>query len=58
MSDVKNTMEPKKDCFAYSDKLGGRPTCKALNGLYCTVENCKFYKPGKWEDIVKGEKEV
>lgn len=56
MSDVKNTMEPKKDCFAYSDKLGGRPMCKALNRLYCTEEKCKFYKPGKWTDIVKGEK--
>lgn len=50
---MENTMEPKTDCFAYSDKFSNRPMCKALNGLYCRAENCKFYKPGKWEDIVK-----
>lgn len=39
----------KTDCFAYEDRgmvngirMGVR--CKALNGLYCKTEECKFYK--------------
>lgn len=36
-------MEIKKDCFAY-DKTENRPTCMALDELYCTKEECKFYK--------------
>lgn len=43
--------EPKKDCFAYNDKTAV-PTCKALTDLYCRKEECKFYKPGKWCEIV------
>lgn len=39
----------KKDCFAYD---GERDNCKALNALYCSRENCKFYKQRK-----KNEKE-
>ncbi len=35
--------EVKKDCFGYMVR-GGKGTCKALNGLYCKYEECKFYK--------------
>ena len=32
---------PKTDCFAYNRDNGG---CNVLKGLYCSSENCKFYK--------------
>lgn len=34
----------KTDCFAYEDRgtMGG--ICKALNGMYCKIGECKFYK--------------
>lgn len=39
-------IEIKEDCFAYRNGLGkDRGNCVALNGLYCAMEVCKFYKP-------------
>lgn len=37
--------EPMKNCFAYNKKKA--KTCDILNDLYCTSENCKFYKTKK-----------
>jgi hypothetical protein len=58
MRDEIKLKEPNKDCFAYSDKTAV-PCCRALNDLYCRKEECHFYKPGKWDDVVtknlKGE---
>ena len=34
-------MEVRKDCFAYVEIPRG---CKALEYLYCSQEDCKFYK--------------
>lgn len=52
MRDEMKLEEPKKDCFAYSDKTG-TPACRALTDLYCRKEECKFYKPGKYGDVVR-----
>jgi hypothetical protein len=40
-------MAVKTDCFAYDEETFHRPTCRALNGLYCKKEECKFYKTAK-----------
>lgn len=37
----------KKDCFAYDSE---KKNCKALNALYCSRENCKFFKQRKNND--------
>lgn len=36
--------EPKTDCFAYILKTTGREECAALDRLYCTEGECRFYK--------------
>lgn len=33
--------EIKENCFGYDKQ---HQKCKALNGLYCKTEKCKFYK--------------
>lgn len=42
--ETKTRVGTRTDCFAY-DK--DKRNCKALNGLYCAVEQCGFYKPAK-----------
>ena len=39
-----NGFQVKKNCFAYDPV---RRKCRALNDLYCSYENCKFYKTDK-----------
>ena len=39
---IQGGLNIKDDCFAY-DK--DKQECKALNGLYCLTEKCRFYKP-------------
>lgn len=37
------TREPKTDCFGFIYRFD-HFECSALNQLYCSVEDCKFYK--------------
>lgn len=42
----------RKDCFAYN----GTKSCSCLKELYCSKEECKFYKPdinGKYDWQIK-----
>lgn len=48
-----DTREPKVDCFAFEIHHGYKQ-CKALNELYCSKEECKFYKPSRWRNITNG----
>ncbi|WP_304393208.1 hypothetical protein [uncultured Clostridium sp.] len=42
--------QPKSDCFAFIQRERS-VDCNALNDLYCTKENCKFYMSK--EDYIK-----
>lgn len=42
----------RKDCFAFAD-FKGTWKCTALNDLYCSKEDCAFYKPSKDVDFHK-----
>ena len=33
----------RKDCIMYRD-IDGKRFCSGLDGLYCSIEDCKFYK--------------
>lgn len=39
-----NKIEVKKDCIFFRNKQKSEGSCLALRALYCTKENCKFYK--------------
>lgn len=41
-----------KDCFAYSN-ISGKPSCLALDALYCREEECAFYKSKKKAKTIK-----
>ena len=34
-----------KDCIMFRSLEDGRRFCSGLNGLFCGVEKCNFYKP-------------
>lgn len=38
------TEKVKKDCAFYTEE---KNNCNALNALYCSHEECSFYKKGK-----------
>lgn len=44
----------RRDCFACME-CGGYLSCIALNALYCSIEDCGFYKPATPEEKAKRE---
>lgn len=48
--------EPNKECIFCSHTASGKPSCRALNDIYCAKElnPCKFYK-SKYEYNEYGE---
>lgn len=39
---MKNEHQVRKDCFAFDEDKANR--CKILDCLYCSFEECKFYR--------------